>query len=254
MLFFISHILYGKLQWLWPAYPNSRITIHVLWHVHKMTRDVDKNFNSYWHWPSMPSIISYIHLEVRHATSIITYFGQHISASALKVKIASIKRYVMGVSWSITGTMWTRMAAKLPLLNTADFLFTARRRCATDISSDSITDTQELAFFTMPELLSRLSVASIIVAAATSGGNTAISIQHQSIIALASPLARQCALEGKWETRAGRRTGCATQFVMCISWTVGIWEDKTWTRQWMISTLKEIYSFNSENLVTFVKY
>ncbi len=133
----------------------------------------------------------------------------------------------MGVSRSRATSVRPRMAAVLAVQHMADLLLTARRWCAMNISSDSITNTQQLALFTMPEPLSSLPITPRVVTTTTHGGHTTISIQHISIITLASLLALQCALKWKWEAGAGSRTGCATYFIMGICWTGVIWNDKS---------------------------
>ena len=97
------------------------------------------------------------------------------------------------------------MAAKLTPHHTAGLLGTTGVGNTVHHPSCSITGTEALTFFTVPELFTTLPIASIVMASAGCWWHTLVAVEDKTILTLATLLAHS--VTGEWEREAGASRG-----------------------------------------------
>lgn len=108
------------------------------------------------------------------------------------------------------------MAAKLALHHTAGLLGPTGVGSTVDVPCSAVTGTQALTFFTIPELLTTLVIASLMIASTRCWWNALVTIEDKTTVTLTALLAHSITGEGEREAGASRRTRGSTEFIMAV--------------------------------------
>jgi len=185
-------------------------------HTHLIVPHIHKNFSCDRNWKPIPWLILSFHRKLMESIGFITKCRQNIAAGSLEVVGPPIKGEVVRVSRGRAGAMRVGMAAILTLHHTTGLLRTTGVGEAVDRTGCAITGAQVLTFLAIPELLTTLPIASLVIATTGCWLHTLVAVEDKTIITLAPILTWSVTREGERETGARRGTRASTEFIMAV--------------------------------------